>query len=87
MQFCVEIRRQISTEITCFQDLLCYWHNRPLLGLCSALDFGRVHDISIEFEFVHSQIKFEMNKYSQTPWPLVRKRTIPTEGPPLVNEI
>jgi hypothetical protein len=23
----------------------------------------------------------------QTPWPLVRKRTIPTERPPLVNEI
>jgi hypothetical protein len=23
----------------------------------------------------------------QTPWPLVRKRTIPTEQPPLVGEI
>jgi hypothetical protein len=23
----------------------------------------------------------------QTPWPLVRNRTIPTEGPPLVDEI
>jgi hypothetical protein len=23
----------------------------------------------------------------QTPWPLVRERTIPTEGPPLVDEI
>jgi hypothetical protein len=23
----------------------------------------------------------------QTPWPLVRKRTIPTERPPLVGEI
>jgi hypothetical protein len=23
----------------------------------------------------------------QTPWPLVRKRTIPTEGPPFVDEI
>jgi hypothetical protein len=23
----------------------------------------------------------------QTPWPLVRKRTIPTERPPLVSEI
>jgi hypothetical protein len=26
-------------------------------------------------------------KYKQTPWPLVRKRTIPTEWPPLVDEI
>jgi hypothetical protein len=25
--------------------------------------------------------------YRQTPWPLVRKRTIPTERPPLVSEI
>jgi hypothetical protein len=23
----------------------------------------------------------------QTPWPLVRKRIIPTEGPPIVDEI
>jgi hypothetical protein len=26
-------------------------------------------------------------KQKQTPWPLVRKRTIPTERPPLVDEI
>jgi hypothetical protein len=25
--------------------------------------------------------------YLLTPWPLVRERTIPTEGPPLVDEI
>jgi hypothetical protein len=25
--------------------------------------------------------------FKQTPWPLVRKRTIPTERPPLVSEI
>jgi hypothetical protein len=28
---------------------------------------------------------YKQNK--QTPWPLVRKRTIPTERPPLVDEI
>jgi hypothetical protein len=27
------------------------------------------------------------NKKKQTPWPLVRERTIPTERPPLVDEI
>jgi hypothetical protein len=27
------------------------------------------------------------NKTKQTPWPLVRERTIPTERPPLVDEI
>jgi hypothetical protein len=26
-------------------------------------------------------------KRKQTPWPLVRERTIPTEQPPLVDEI
>jgi hypothetical protein len=26
-------------------------------------------------------------KTKQTPWPLVRERTIPTERPPLVNEV
>jgi hypothetical protein len=26
-------------------------------------------------------------KKKQTPWPLVRERTIPTERPPLVDEI
>jgi hypothetical protein len=31
------------------------------------------------------QTKKKKNK--QTPWPLVRKRTIPTERPPLVDEI
>jgi hypothetical protein len=28
-----------------------------------------------------------MNKTKQNPWPLVRKRTVPTERQPLVNEI
>jgi hypothetical protein len=27
------------------------------------------------------------HKNKQTPWPLVRERTIPTERPPLVHEI
>jgi hypothetical protein len=27
------------------------------------------------------------NKNKQTPWPLVRERTIPTDRPPLVDEI
>jgi hypothetical protein len=27
------------------------------------------------------------HKKQQTPWPLVRERTIPTERPPLVDEI
>jgi hypothetical protein len=30
---------------------------------------------------------FHMERFKQTPWPLVRKRTVPTERPPLVDEI
>jgi hypothetical protein len=29
----------------------------------------------------------ELGTTKQTPWPLVRERTIPTERPPLVGEI
>jgi hypothetical protein len=29
----------------------------------------------------------ELGTKEQTPWPLVRERTIPTERPPLVDEI
>jgi hypothetical protein len=32
-------------------------------------------------------VKFIGDFYKQTPWPLVRERTIPTERPPLVDEI
>jgi hypothetical protein len=32
-------------------------------------------------------INVENIKKKQTPWPLVSKRTIPTEGPPLVDQI
>jgi hypothetical protein len=29
----------------------------------------------------------QKQQQQQTPWPLVRKRTVPTERPPLVDEI
>jgi hypothetical protein len=32
-------------------------------------------------------VPLQPRKQKQTPWPLVRKRTIPTERPPLVDEI
>jgi hypothetical protein len=35
-----------------------------------------------------TQTLIEINKQTkQTPWPLVRERTIPTDRPPLVDEI
>jgi hypothetical protein len=35
----------------------------------------------------HERICLDSKKNKQTPWSLVRERTIPTERPPLVNEI
>jgi hypothetical protein len=35
----------------------------------------------------HSRYIATATTNKQTPWPLVRKRTIPTERPPLVGEI
>jgi hypothetical protein len=32
-------------------------------------------------------ISYMQEEAKQTPWPLVRKRTIPTDRPPLVDEI
>jgi hypothetical protein len=36
-------------------------------------------------QWMHTFTK--QKKKKQTPWPLVRERTIPTERPPLVDEI
>jgi hypothetical protein len=38
---------------------------------------------------LHSYISTQIHQHilKQTPWPLVRERTIPTDRPPLVDEI
>jgi hypothetical protein len=44
----------------------------------------------LRFQYILITYRWEIQTYStnkQTPWSLVRKRTIPTEGPPLVGEI
>jgi hypothetical protein len=39
-------------------------------------------------EFVHRPEFYKLeNTNKQTPWPLVRERTIPTDRPPVVDEI
>jgi hypothetical protein len=46
---------------------------------------GDTCDISKGIKIVCIQKQKQTNK--QTPWPLVRERTIPTDRPPLVDEI
>jgi hypothetical protein len=46
--------------------------------------FPVVVPLSLSLTHTHTDKK---NKQKRTPWPLVRERTIPTERPPLVDEI
>jgi hypothetical protein len=59
--------------------MACYGHSDTFLY---------VSDVRVSQEtstVLHGPL-WESNK-KQTPWPLVRERTIPTEPPPLVDEI
>jgi hypothetical protein len=47
-------------------------------------EIGDIYTVEFNF-FVDKINKQKTNK--QTPWPLVRERTIPTDRPPLVDEI
>jgi hypothetical protein len=47
------------------------------------MDF-ELHDIGLMRPYGNCAVN---HKYKKTPWPLVRERTIPTERPPLVDEI
>jgi hypothetical protein len=46
-----------------------------------------LNTIRILFLTGHYHCLAVQSNKQQTPWPLVRKRTIPTEQPPLVDEI
>jgi hypothetical protein len=52
---------------------------------------GREEEEEVEEEndIVMEEEKYRVKTYQfkQTPWPLVRERTIPTDRPPLVDEI
>jgi hypothetical protein len=57
--------------------------------LCTESNRSSVYMLSLANLCLEQRIAF-MNKSpykKQIPWPLVRKRTIPTELPPLVDEI
>jgi hypothetical protein len=83
--------------ISCFLSIYSFRFHRPFhyysLPLKRAA-FSQCHyafsSLSSYFVSVHSLfslILFLHPYIKQTPWPLVRKRTIPTERPPLAGKI
>jgi hypothetical protein len=51
---------------------------------------GEMYSSEMSVEFQQTTLRHtreDKNTNKQTPWPLVRERTIPTERPPLVDEI
>jgi hypothetical protein len=65
------------------------WHDTNTKFRISVMPL-KVVDKYTENDYLTEQCTFcneRRSKTTQTPWPLVRERTIPTEGPPLVDEI
>jgi hypothetical protein len=58
-----------------------YCHGVSSFALECAIRKVQEKQVGLKVSGTHQHIK------KQTPWPLVRKRTLPTERPPLVDEI
>jgi hypothetical protein len=54
--------------------------------IASIIMMTRLSELGTTLTVTSNQITLRRNT-KQTPWPLVRKRTIPTDRPPLVDEI
>jgi hypothetical protein len=89
---CMRIPTFRRTSASIFADECVEQHLNPedgdgMLPCCRWLS-SRLHFVAAEnfSANVQSEVCCR-HKTKETPWPLVRKRTIPTERPPLVDEI
>jgi hypothetical protein len=89
--FAIFYRNTASTR-----GLSCSYRKTVESELLAQIAESRVHDFShIRTHALHSVVSSTKShvfacltsKTKQTPWPLARERTIPTERPPLVGEI
>jgi hypothetical protein len=85
IKFYQTVRRHIPDVSTALKQLLWRWFQ---VCMCVGRG-GKRHRNKHEVEIIVANFNDENNshKQKQTPWPLVRERTIPTERPPLVDEI
>jgi acyl-CoA thioesterase FadM len=58
-------------------------------SIASIITFTRIGELGTTLAVTSNpnMLHYDTKTKKQTPWPLVRKRTIPTERPPLVDEI
>jgi hypothetical protein len=56
------------------------------LLMISQIDSTKANGVTVKLKFIAVHCAGQL-KQKQTPWPLVRERTIPTDRPPLVDEI
>jgi hypothetical protein len=68
------------------------WISPPIPAVCKRMySTGQRKETPARAELLKCERfmlqKQKKKKQKQTPWPLVRERTIPTDRPPLVDEI
>jgi hypothetical protein len=68
-------------------QVLSFWLPIAAAVVDSGIGAGFLRVLPFTFSLIHSTDWSTINKTKQTPWPLVRERTIPTDRPPLVDEI
>jgi hypothetical protein len=84
----------LDIKLIVFIDLSIYFtklrtdnNNKPKFRTVWIIVFLENLSIAHIFENISLSTEHERAKPKQTPWPIVRKRTIPTDRPPFVDEI
>jgi hypothetical protein len=71
--------------VTLKMEMICYSETSVLTRATRCKVPKDISDTAMKTS--QQTVSFDPTNKKQTPWPLVRKRTIPTERPPLVDEI
>jgi hypothetical protein len=93
----VEYRGALAKHYTATTNTTAYFINiiiiiiiiiiTAIINLNTAFPVFLYDSISVRVRYNANAVTMHGAYLRKTPWPLVRKRTIPTEGPPLVGEV